>query len=75
MLNETDIEIEKMRMLRVIGKAIGDFARSTGINNVSVEARCCDEAVMTSDGKMHSGLNVSFTCDIYNPDWDNDDYE
>ena len=73
MLNDTDFKIEQMKMLKTIGNAVRKFALSTGIDNVSVSSQCCNEPVMTSDGKMHGGLNVSFTCEIYNNELDDDD--
>lgn len=73
MLNDTDFKIEQMKMLKTIGDAVREFAISTGVDNVSVSSQCCNEPVMTSDGKMHDGLNVIFTCDIYSPDNDDDD--
>lgn len=73
MLNDTDFKIEQMKMLKTIGDAVREFAISTGFDNVSVSSQCCNEPVMTSDGKMHEGLNISFTCDIYDPDLDDDD--
>lgn len=74
MLNDTDFKIEQMKMLKAIGEAVRDFALSTGVDNVSVSSQCCNEPIMTSDGKIHEGLNVSFTCEIYNNELD-DDYE
>lgn len=73
MLNDTDFKIEQIKMLKTIGDAVREFALSTGVDNVSVGTQCSNEPVMTSDGKMHEGLNVSFTCDIYTPEWDDDD--
>ena len=73
MLNDTDFKIEQMKMLKTIGGAVRRFALSTGIDNISIDTQCCNAPVMTSDGKMHDGLNVSFTCDIYSPDNDDDD--
>lgn len=73
MLNDTDFKIEQMKMLKTIGDAVREFALSTGFDNISVGTQCSNEPVMTSDGKMHEGLNVSFTCDIYTPEWDDDD--
>lgn len=73
MLNDTDFKIEQMKMLKTIGDAVRRFAISTGVDNISVDTQCCNVPVMTSDGKMHDGLNVSFTCDIYDPELDDDD--
>ena len=65
MLNETDLKIERMQLLKAIGEAISAFSKRTGIEDVYVGATCTSCATMTSDGKMHDGLNVSFTCDVY----------
>lgn len=75
MINETDLKIEKMKMLKRIGEAVKDFVNKTGYDNVSIGATCCDGEFMTHDGKMHEGLHIDFTCDIYNPEEDNDDNE
>ena len=66
MLNETDLKIEKMKMLKRIGQAITEFIEKTSCDNVSVCATCCDSVVMTLDGKMHEGANINFTCECYN---------
>lgn len=73
MLNDTDFKIEQMKMLKTIGDAVREFALSTGVDNVSVSSQCCNEPIMTSDGKIHEGLNVSFTCEIYNNELNDDD--
>lgn len=75
MLSETDLKIEKMSMLRRIGEAVKDFVNKTGYDNVSIGTTCCDGEFMTDDGKMHEGLHIEFTCDYYNPEWDNEDDE
>jgi len=75
MISETDLKIEKMSMLRRIGEAVKDFVNKTGYDNVSIGATCCDGEFMTDDGKMHEGLHIEFTCDYYNPEWDNEDDE
>ena len=75
MLNETDLKIEKMKMLKRIGQAITEFIEKTSYDNVSVCATCCDSAVMTSDGKMHEEPHIDFTLDIYNQEEDNEDDE
>ena len=74
-MNETDLKIEKMKMLKRIGEAVRDFVGRTGYDNVSIGATCCDGEFMTDDGKMHEGLHVEFTCDYYNPEEDNEDDE
>jgi hypothetical protein len=75
MISETDLKIEKMSMLRRIGEAVKDFVNKTGYDNVSIGATCCDGEFMTDDGKMHEGLHIEFTCDYYNPEWDEEDDE
>lgn len=76
MLNETDFKIEKMKMLKIIGDAIHAFSDATGATHIEINSRCTHDSVMTIDKKMHDGLNIVFSCDIYNPEWDNDeDYE
>lgn len=75
MINETDLKIEKMKMLKRIGEAVKDFVNRTGYDNVSIGATCCDGEFMTDDGKMHDGLHVEFTCDYYNPEWGEEDGE
>lgn len=75
MINETDLKIEKMSMLKRIGEAVKDFVNKTGYDNVSIGATCCDGEFMTDDGKMHEGLHIEFTCDYYNPEWDEEDGE
>lgn len=74
-MNETDLKIEKMKMLKRIGEAVRDFVGKTGYDNVSIGATCCDGEFMTDDGKMHEGLHIEFTCDYYNPEEDNEDDE
>lgn len=74
-MNETDLKIEKMKMLKRIGEAVRDFVGRTGYDNVSIGATCCDGEFMTDDGKMHEGLHIEFTCDYYNPEEDNEDDE
>ena len=74
-MNETDLKIEKMKMLKRIGEAVKDFVDKTGYDNVSIGATCCDGEFMTDDGKMHEGLHIEFTCDYYNPEEDNEDDE
>ena len=69
MISETDLKIEKMSML------VKDFVNKTGYDNVSIGATCCDGEFMTDDGKMHEGIHIDFTCDIYNSEEDNDDNE
>lgn len=75
MISETDLKIEKMSMLRRIGEAVKDFVNKTGYDNVSIGATCCNGEFMTDNGKMHEGLRIEFTCDYYNPEWDNEDDE
>lgn len=75
MLNETDLKIEKMSMLRRIGEAVKDFVNKTGYDNVSIGATCCNGEFMTDNGKMHEGLHIEFTCDYYKPEWDEEDDE
>lgn len=75
MINETDLKIEKMKMLKRIGEAVKDFVNKTGYDNVSIGATCCDGEFMTNDGKMHEGIHIDFTFDIYNPEEDNEDDE
>ena len=62
-------------MLKRIGEAVKDFVDKTGYDNVSIGTTCCNGEFMTSDGKMHEGLHIDFTCDIYNPEEDNEDDE
>ena len=73
MINETDLKIEKMKMLKRIGEAVKDFVNKTGYDNVSIGATCCDGEFMTHDGKMHEGLHIDFTCDYCNSEFDNED--
>ena len=75
MISETDLKIEKMSMLKRIGEAVKDFVNKTGYDNVSIGATCCDGEFMTDDGKMHEGIHIDFTGDIYNSEEDNDDHE
>ena len=75
MINETDLKIEKMKMLKRIGEAVRDFINKTGYDNVSIGATCCNGEFMTHDGKMHEGLHIDFTCDYCNPEWDEEDDE
>ena len=75
MINETDLKIEKMKMLKRIGEAVRDFVNRTGYDNVSIGATCCNGEFMTHDGKMHEGLHIDFTCDYCNPEWDEEDDE
>jgi hypothetical protein len=75
MINETDLKIEKMSMLKRIGEVVKDFVNKTGYDNVSIGATCCDGEFMADDGKMHEGLHIEFTCDYYNPEWDEEDGE
>lgn len=75
MLNETDLKIEKMAMLKKIGMAINEFVKKTGYDNVSVGATCCNGEFMTNDGKMHEGHHVDFTCDCYSSEEINEDDE
>lgn len=75
MINETDLKIEKMSMLKRIGEVVKDFVNKTGYDNVSIGVTCCDGEFMTDDGKMHEGLHIEFTCDYYNPEWDEEDDE
>lgn len=75
MINETDLKIEKMKMLKRFGEAVKDFVNKTGYENVNIGATCCNGEFMTNDGKMHEGLHIDFTCDIYNPEEDNEDDE
>ena len=62
-------------MLKRIGEAVRDFVNRTGYDNVSIGATCCNGEFMTHDGKMHEGLHIDFTFDIYNPEEDNVDDE
>ena len=62
-------------MLKRIGEAVKDFVNKTGYDNVSIGATCCNGEFMTNDVKMHVGINIDFTCDIYNTEEDNDDNE
>lgn len=75
MINETDLKIEKMKMLKRIGEAVKDFVNKTGYDNVSIGATCCNGEFMTHDGKMHEGLHIDFTCDYCNLEWDEEDDE
>lgn len=68
MMNEMDVKIEKMKMLKAVGDAVKAFAANTGIDHINVEATCGNDAVMTPDGRIHDGRSIVFRCDVYNDD-------
>lgn len=75
MITKTDFEIAKMKMLKTVGKAVMAFSEATGYNDFNVDVVMSESEVMTSDGTLHPGANISFRVNIMEDfdEFDDDD--